>query len=91
MAPSKKKQEEMPGEIAKLSFEEAYSRLKQATERLENDEVDLESMLKEYATASALAKHCANLLQEAEERIKVLIENEGEITLGDLESPDRQE
>lgn len=87
MNPGKKK-DSKDLEIAKLSFEEAYELLKDATERLENDEVDLEAMLAEYAKASALAKHCGNLLEDAEKRIRVLIESEGEIVLSDFDSED---
>jgi len=77
--------EEIPAEIAKLSYEDAYAQLRSVTEKLENEEVDLESMLKEYSRASALARHCANLLSDAEERIRVLIEKEGEIVLEPLD------
>ncbi|HEX9743928.1 MAG TPA: exodeoxyribonuclease VII small subunit [bacterium] len=81
----KDKMEEIPAEIAKLSYEDAYAQLRSVTEKLENEEVDLESMLKEYSRASALARHCANLLSDAEERIRVLIEKEGEIVLEPLD------
>jgi exodeoxyribonuclease VII small subunit len=80
----KKQSDVVPEDIAKLKFEEAYAALKAATDRLEGDEIDLESTLAEYARASALAKHCARLLDSAEERIRVLVENEGEIQAKDL-------
>jgi len=69
--------ESIPKDIEKMSFEKAFNELKDATSRLEGEEVDLESTLKEYTRASALARHCANLLDNAEERVKMLIESEG--------------
>jgi len=83
--PTKKKKDDIPSDIAALSFEEAYGALKDATERLENEEVDLESMLAEYERASALARRCASLLESAEKKIRMLIESEGEIRLGPLD------
>ncbi len=82
----KKNTAEIPEDIGKMSFEEAFSALKAATDRLEAEEVDLESTLVEYARASALALHCANLLDDAEKRIRVLIESEGVIELTDLDT-----
>jgi len=88
MATKKKKKSatEIPDEIKKMSFEEAYTALRDATDRLEAEEVDLEATLIEYARASALARHCANLLDGAEDRVKVLIESEGIISLSELDS-----
>lgn len=81
-----KEPEPIPDDIAKMSFEEAYSALKSATDRLEGEEIDLEATLAEYARASALARHCANLLTKAEERIRVLTESEGVIRLTSLDT-----
>jgi exodeoxyribonuclease VII small subunit len=78
--------EPIPEDIAKLSFEEAYAALKAATDRLEDDEIDLEATLAEYARASALARHCARLLDIAEDRIKILTESEGVIQATALSS-----
>ncbi len=80
------KKEKIPKDIARMSFEEAYSALKEATERLEAEEVDLEETLREYTRASALARHCANLLDDAEDRVRVLIESEGVIQLAGLDT-----
>jgi exodeoxyribonuclease VII small subunit len=81
-----KKPEFTPDDIAAMPFEEAYAELKSATERLEAEEVDLETTLSEYARASALTRHCAQLLDKAEERIRVLTESEGVIQLEELDS-----
>jgi exodeoxyribonuclease VII small subunit len=82
----KKGPEPIPEDIAAMSFEEAYAALKSATDRLEAEEIDLEATLAEYSRASALARHCANLLAEAEKRIRVLTESEGVIRLASLDT-----
>jgi exodeoxyribonuclease VII small subunit len=85
MSSAKQKKENgsraIPADIAKMSFEEAYAALKTATDRLEGEEIDLESTLAEYGRASALARHCMKLLDSAEERIKVLTDDGGVIKL----------
>ena len=75
---------EIPDDIKKLTFEEAYQALKEATDFLEAEEVNLEESLKEYSRASLLAMHCAILLDEAEDRIKVRTASEGVMQLADL-------
>ena len=87
---AKKETGAIPEEIAKMTFEESYAALKAATDRLEGEEIDLESTLAEYARASALARHCAKLLDKAEERIRVLTESEGVVQLTPMlpEEPD---
>lgn len=81
-----RKTKQIPDEISTMSFEEAYAALKDATERLEGEEIDLESTLDEYSRASALAQHCANLLDSAEKRVSVLTESEGVIQLTSLDT-----
>ena len=88
--PKREKDESIPADISKMSFEKAFAALKEATDRLEAEEVDLESTLKEYARASALARHCAALLDQAEDRVRILIENEGVIQLTALDSDETE-
>ena len=82
----KKSADETALDISKMSFEEAYTALKAATERLEGEEIDLESTLAAYARASALAKHCVALLDTAEEKIRVLTEADGTIQTTPMQS-----
>jgi exodeoxyribonuclease VII small subunit len=75
-------------DIDEMSFEEAYNALKTATDKLEGAEIDLESALAEYERAALLARHCARLLDVAEQRIKVLSETEGVIQANPIELKD---
>lgn len=81
-----KKKPEIPDDISKMTFEEAYLALKEATDFLEGEEVNLEESLKVYSRASLLARHCSNLLDSADDRIRVLTESEGVMQLTGLES-----
>ncbi len=83
-----KKARDIPDDIKKMSFEEAYQALREATDFLEVEEVDLEKSLLEYSRASVLARHCANLLDEAEDRVRILVESEGVMELTRLDTED---
>jgi len=88
MPKTKKDKPEIPDDIKKMSFEDAYNALKESTDRLESEEVDLEATLIEYTRASALARRCTELLEDAEKRVKVLVESEGIISLSDMGGDD---
>ena len=61
----------------KLDFEYAMDKLKEITERLENENESLESSIKLYQEGMTLAKYCKDELNCAEQKIKV-IENSDE-------------
>ncbi len=65
-------------EIEGLKFEEALERLEGIVEKLESEEVDLEGSLNLYDEAKILGEHCTKLLDEAEERVKV-VGDDGEL------------
>ncbi|MGV3278444.1 exodeoxyribonuclease VII small subunit [Rickettsiales bacterium LUAb2] len=58
-------------EVAKLTFEEAYEKLKIITEQLQEENTSLEQTIVLYKEGKALSDHCNNLLQKA----KLEIEN----------------
>jgi exodeoxyribonuclease VII small subunit len=59
-----------------LKFEECLSRLEQIVGRLESGTLPLEESLKAFEEGIALARHCARYLEEAEQRIELLIKDE---------------
>jgi exodeoxyribonuclease VII small subunit len=81
-----KKTESIQKNIEDMTFEEAYNALKASTDKLEGSEIDLESALLEYEQASKLARHCAKLLDIAEQRVRVLTETDGVIQAAPFES-----
>lgn len=65
-------------------FEEAEAELKQLVERLEQGELSLEESLKAFERGVHLARTCQKLLREAEQKVQILLDTEGEATLQPL-------
>lgn len=71
---------------AERSFEEAYKRLESIVETLEKGELTLEESLKKFEEGMALVKMCSMKLNNAEARLKELVETEdGEFQLKNFE------
>ena len=58
------------------TFEDALSRLEEIVREMEAGEVSLDSSLALFEEGVALSRHCANKLNEAEQRIAVLVKTE---------------
>ena len=59
-------------DIKDLKFEDALERLDGIVEKLESEEVDLKGSLNLYDEAKLLGEHCSKLLDDAEERVKIV-------------------
>ena len=57
-------------DITKLSFEQALDQLEQIVNSLERGDVSLDESIKTYERGEALKKHCATLLQAAEDKVE---------------------
>ncbi|MDX1710397.1 MAG: exodeoxyribonuclease VII small subunit [Rhodovibrionaceae bacterium] len=74
------KDESIPEDIQKMSFEEALEELKGIVERLERGEEKLEESIENYQRGAALKKHCEDKLKQAQERIdKITLGPGGEV------------
>ena len=71
-------------DVAGLSFDAAFSELRQAIEELEAGGLALEETIRRTERAVALQQHCERLLSEAELRVKQLVARPG----GGLETRD---
>lgn len=58
--------------IESLTYEQAFSELQSIVERMEGEQQPLEETVKLYERGQVLARHCADLLDHAELRIKEL-------------------
>lgn len=77
MAKSKKKNE---------SFEDLLRQTEELVDALESGELSLDESLGKYEKGVENLRHCARLIAQAEEKVKVLIEkSEGEFALEDLD------
>ena len=69
MTPSKKK--------SGINFESSLKKLEDIVRRLEDEQVPLDESLKLFAKGKELARLCETELQEAENRVRQLIDGEG--------------
>lgn len=70
--------------LVEMSFETALAKLETLVEKLEGGELSLEQSLREFEHGIQLARHCQNALQNAEQQVKVLMQEGGEAILRDL-------
>ena len=78
--------------MSKKSFEAAYERLEEILEKMNTEQVSLDSALSLYEEADSLIGDCQKRLTEAEQKIEVLIKNrEGNLKVdenGEVEKED---
>ncbi len=58
-----------------LSFEQAYKRLEEILDLLNNSQISLEDSLKVYEEADKLILLCSEKLNHAEQKVQVLVKN----------------
>lgn len=63
----------------KMTFEEALKRLEGLIEKMEGGELSLNESLENFQEGMELARHCRQILTEAEYRVEILLQN-GELT-----------
>ena len=61
----------------KRKFEESMTRLEKIVDELEKGEFSLEESIKKFEEGLKLGKSCKKILDEAESKVKKLVENEG--------------
>ena len=65
--------------MAKRSFEESLEKLEQITEELESGSLSLEESLKKFDEGVKLADYCNQKLQEAQQRVNLLLKKNGHL------------
>ena len=69
-----------------MRFEEALQRLEEIVTAMERGEVGIEESIAQYEEATRLAQLCRQVLDRAEQQIKLIRENaQGGVTLVDFE------
>jgi exodeoxyribonuclease VII small subunit len=71
----------MPKKNTPPSFEDSLSELEQLVNRLERGELSLEESLQAFERGVNLTRTCQKALQEAEQKVQILIEKNGNQTL----------
>jgi exodeoxyribonuclease VII small subunit len=71
-----------------FSFEQAYERLEQILEKMNEGKASLDESLKLYEEADRLITTCTRRLNEAEQKIEILVKNRaGEVVLNEQNQP----
>lgn len=65
---------------AALDFEQSLADLQTLVERLENGELSLEDSLTAFEQGVRLTRDCQNALAQAEQKVQILLERDGELT-----------
>ena len=56
----------------KAGFEQGLNELESLVETMERGDLDLEDALKSFERGVALARHCSEILKQAEQRVQIL-------------------
>ena len=70
--------------MAKKTFESALKRLEQITTELEEGDPSLEKSLKKFDEGIELVKFCNKKLEEARQRVDLLVRRNGSLTAVDF-------
>ena len=68
-----------------MNFEENIEALEKTVKELENDNLNLDESIKKFETGMNLAKKCNEMIEEAEKKITVLINDNGKVEEKDFE------
>jgi exodeoxyribonuclease VII small subunit len=71
-------------------FETALAELEQLVERMEQGELSLDESLKQFERGVLLTRVCQKSLQEAEQKVQILLEKNGQTSLEPFDSDDSQ-
>jgi exodeoxyribonuclease VII small subunit len=70
----------------KLSFEQAMEELETIVSKMEQGDITLEASLQSFERGIALARRSQNLLEQAQQKVKILTEEGGEQQLEDFQA-----
>ena len=67
-------------EEKEIKFEDAIKKLEEISKELESGNLGLDESVNKFEEGMKLSKTCTKMLNEAEKRINILINNDGEIS-----------
>lgn len=74
---------------APLDFEQSLAELQQLVERLEGGELSLEESLSAFEQGIRLTRDCQGALGQAEQKVQMLVERDGETRTEPFEADDQ--
>jgi exodeoxyribonuclease VII small subunit len=75
----------------KIEFEAALAQLEGLVEQMETGELSLEDSLQAFENGIKLTRECQGALDSAEQKIQMLMQQEGEDVLVEFDAPDEVE
>ena len=69
------------------NFESALQELEKLVEEMEQGDISLEQSLQKFERGIALSRACQKALQDAEQKVQILIEKKQTDTLADFDKP----
>ena len=75
--------------MQEMKFEDAMQELEAITAKLEKGDLSLDESVSNFEEGMKLAKKCNNILEEAEKKIKVLVQKEGELEEEDFSTEEQ--
>ena len=79
----------MPKKQNDLNFEKSLQELESLVDKMETGDLSLEESLKCFERGVALTRNCQKALQEAEQKVQILLEKNGKEELQDLDPEDK--
>ena len=76
--------------MAKKNFEESLKRLEQITRELEEGELSLDGSLKMFDEGMKLADYCNEKLNEAQQKVNLLLNRDGKLSPQAYALPDEE-
>jgi len=74
-----------------INFESAIAELESLVEEMEQGEISLEDSLKKFERGIELTQTCQKALQDAEQKVQILIEKKQGDVISDVDDPDQSE
>ncbi len=71
----------MPRKKSTTLFEDSMAELEQLVEQMEQGDISLEESLKSFERGIKLTRTCQKALQDAEQKVQILLEKNGKQTL----------
>jgi exodeoxyribonuclease VII small subunit len=65
--------------MSKENFEDSIKKLEEIVTELENGNLSLDESVNKFEEGMKISKQCNKILEEAEKKITILLENDGEL------------
>ena len=65
--------------MKEMKFEESMQKLEEIAKELESGELDLDESMSKFEEGMKLSKKCNEILENAEKKITILLQKEGEL------------